>query len=74
MSAARKKYDGGERDAESLRTTMREVVSFEPLAQEQYISAADPETLEELRKIDSAVLLSLAVRIGKTRLIDNFLI
>ena len=74
LSAARKKYDGGERDAESLRTTMREVVSFEPLAQEQYISAADPETLEELRKIDSAVLLSLAVRIGKTRLIDNFLI
>jgi len=74
LSAARKKYDGGERDAESLRTTMREVISFEPLAQEQYISAADPETLEELRKIDSAVLLSLAVRIGKTRLIDNFLI
>ncbi len=74
LSAARKKYDGGERDAESLRAIMREVVSFEPLAQEQYISAADPETLEELQKIDSAVLLSLAVRIGKTRLIDNFLI
>ncbi len=74
LSAARKKYDSGERDAESLRTIMREVVSLEPLAREQYISAADPETLEELQKIDSAVLLSLAVRIGKTRLIDNFLI
>jgi pantoate--beta-alanine ligase len=41
---------------------------------EQYVSAADPETLCELQEIDKNVLLSLAVRIGKTRLIDNFLI
>ncbi len=74
LSAAKSKYDGGERNAELLRTIMRDVVSSEPLAHGQYISAADPETLEELQKIDAAVLLSLAVQIGKTRLIDNFLI
>jgi pantoate--beta-alanine ligase len=53
---------------------MRSVVRSEPLAYEQYVSAADPETLCELQEIDAAVLLSLAVRIGKARLIDNFLI
>jgi pantoate--beta-alanine ligase len=74
LSAAKDKYDGGERDADALRTIMHKVVSSEPLAHEQYISASDPETLAELKKVDAAVLLSLAVRIGKTRLIDNFLI
>jgi pantothenate synthetase len=38
------------------------------------VSAADPESLSELRKIERGVLLSLAVKIGRTRLIDNFLI
>jgi len=35
------------------------------------VSVADPETLEELEKVDSEALVSLAVRIGGTRLIDN---
>ncbi len=74
LSAAREQYDKGERDAETLRHRMRSVVQSEPLASEQYVSAADPETLCELQKIDHHVLLSLAVRIGKARLIDNFLL
>jgi pantoate--beta-alanine ligase len=74
LSAAKDKYDSGERDAEALRAVMRSVVRSEPLAYEQYISAADPETLCELQGIEATVLLSLAVRIGKARLIDNFLI
>ena len=53
---------------------MRAVVKSEPLACTQYVSAADPDTLVELQRIENGVLLSLAVRIGKTRLIDNILI
>ena len=71
---AKRKYEAGERDAETLRAVMRSVVRSEPLAYEQYVSAADPETFCELQKIDGSVLLSLAVRIGKARLIDNILL
>ncbi len=74
LMEARRRYDAGERDAEALRCAMRSVVRSEPLAYEQYVSAADPETLCELQKIEGNVLLSLAVRIGKARLIDNILL
>ncbi len=74
LNAAKSRYDGGERNAEVLRAAMRSVIGAEPLAEEQYVSAADPVTLGELQTVDNGVLLSLAVRIGKTRLIDNFLI
>jgi pantoate--beta-alanine ligase len=74
LTAARAKYDSGERDAEVLRATMRTVIGSEPLAEPRYVSAADPESLRELHTVEHGVLLSLAVRIGKTRLIDNFLL
>ena len=74
LSAAQKKYECGERDAEVLRETMRSVVKSERLAEQQYVSAADPETLCELKEVGGTVLLSLAVKIGRARLIDNFLI
>jgi pantoate--beta-alanine ligase len=74
LSAAKSKYDGGERDADALRAIMHSMIQSEPLAKEQYVSAADPRTLRELQKIDKGVLLSMAVRIGKARLIDNILI
>jgi pantoate--beta-alanine ligase len=74
LCTAKEKYNQGERNAGKLRAAMRSVIRFEPLASVQYISAADPETLCELDRIEKSVLLSLAVRIGKTRLIDNILI
>ena len=74
LMQAKRKYETGERDAEALRAAIRSVVRSEPLAYEQYVSAADPETLCELQRIDGSVLLSLAVRIGKARLIDNLLL
>jgi len=74
LSAAKEKYDDGERDAEVLRAAMRSVIGSEPLADLSYVSAADPITLRELDSIKDGILLSLAVRIGKTRLIDNILL
>ena len=62
---------GGENDANKLREQMTSLVQKETLAQIDYISIADTETLEELNLIDRPALASLAVRIGKTRLIDN---
>jgi pantoate--beta-alanine ligase len=64
-------FAGGDRDAERLRGAMRELIAQEPLANVDYVSMAGTETLQELERVESAALASLAVRIGKTRLIDN---
>jgi pantoate--beta-alanine ligase len=74
LCAAKDRYDAGERSGDALRSAMRAVIAAEPLAAEQYVSAADPETLSELDNAEGIVLLSMAVRIGKARLIDNFLL
>ena len=74
LSAAKEVYEAGERDAEKLRGEMKEVLAAEPLAQPQYVSCADYDTLEELDFIKGKALLSMAVLIGKTRLIDNFML
>lgn len=63
--------DGGERDADAVRAAMRAVLQAEPLADPDYVSVADPETLRELDTIGDGALLSLAVRIEGVRLIDN---
>jgi pantoate--beta-alanine ligase len=70
LSEALSLYRSGERDAERLRESMRAVIAEEPLADPDYVSVADAETLEELMAVDRPALVSLAVRIGVTRLID----
>jgi pantoate--beta-alanine ligase len=64
-------FDGGERRAEVIREEIGAVLAREPLARVEYVSVADAETLAELEAIDGPALVSLAVRIGTTRLIDN---
>jgi pantoate--beta-alanine ligase len=71
LLAAREAWAGGERSAEVLRATMRERLAREPLAVVDYVSCADAGTLAELDRLDGPALLSLAVRFGSTRLIDN---
>jgi len=61
----------GERDAEALRACMRAELAAEPLAQVEYVSVADAETLAECERLSGPALASLAVRIGGVRLIDN---
>jgi len=68
---ARACWGAGERSADALREMMRDVLANEPLAQADYVSVADTLTLAELEWIDDGALLSLAVRFGQTRLIDN---
>jgi pantoate--beta-alanine ligase len=61
----------GEQDGEVVRRRMRDVLAGEPLVQPDYVSVADASTLRELDAASGDVLLSLAARIGTTRLIDN---
>jgi len=74
LSAAKAAYEQGEHNAEKLRQIMKDMLASEPLAQMQYVSCADYDTLEELDVIKGKALLSMAVFLGKTRLIDNFVL
>ena len=71
LLAGRERWDAGERSADVLRAVMRRVLADEPLANPDYVSVADAETLRELTSVDGPALLSMAVRFGSTRLIDN---
>ena len=74
LSKARQAFEEGERDADKLRAIMTDILASEPAARVQYVSCADPHTLAELATVDSRALLSMAVYIGNTRLIDNVMI
>lgn len=75
LTRAQDAFESGTRDAHALREIMFSVVNSEPLAQPQYVSCADPETLLEITgEIQGGALLSMAVLVGKTRLIDNILL
>jgi pantoate--beta-alanine ligase len=71
LAAARDSWTAGERSGDALRDEMRRVLAAEPLADVEYVSIADGATLRELAAVDGPALLSLAVRFGGTRLIDN---
>jgi pantoate--beta-alanine ligase len=71
LTLARQLWTRGEHNAENIRREMRALIEKEPLADIDYISIADPDTLEELVELGGPALVSLAVHIGKTRLIDN---
>ncbi len=75
LTAAKMRFDGGERKAGVLRDAVAAVLGTEPLAKIDYVSVADPATLKELDLIGAAgALISLAVQVGPTRLIDNILV
>jgi len=71
LSLSKEMYLKGERHADRLRQAMTQLISQEPLATIDYVSVADTETLQELSQIERPALVSMAVRIGNTRLIDN---
>lgn len=73
LSQARDAYEAGERRGDRLRRQMAAAITAEPLARLDYVSAADPHTLQELDEIEKGVLLSTAVFFDTTRLIDNML-
>lgn len=72
LQQAQSRFANGERDAEAIRQAMQEVIAAEPDAQLDYIAITDDKTLAPQSDLaGKTVLISLAVKIGKTRLIDN---
>lgn len=63
----------GVTESERVLGEMRAVISAEPLAKIDYVSAVDGETMLDVSEITDGVLVAVAVYIGKTRLIDNFI-
>jgi pantoate--beta-alanine ligase len=71
LCLADKMIRDGEHNAETIKNVMSEMIRAEPLAKIDYVSIADTVSLQELEIVRSQALISLAVKIGKTRLIDN---
>jgi len=75
LARAEAAYEKGERTGSHLVEIVRTVIEAEPLVRLEYVSVADADTLEKLDKLDNrTVLVSLAARFGKTRLIDNIVL
>lgn len=74
LQAAENAYSSGVREAARLREMMIDIISNAPAARIDYVSVANPETLEELETVESGALLSMAVFFGDVRLIDNLVL
>lgn len=71
--AGKEMVEAGEKDGEKVLQTMRDIIETEPLAKIDYVEMVKWDTIEVQREIDGPVLVAIAVFIGKTRLIDNFI-
>ncbi len=74
LSLARSLIAGGQRDTARIISRMRQLIEKKKQARVDYIEIVDLEKLNNIKKIDRNCLISLAVKFGKTRLIDNILI
>lgn len=63
----------GERDCEKIIAAMTAEIEKEPLAKIDYVKIVDLGTMQQVKKIEGGILTAIAVYIGKTRLIDNFM-
>lgn len=66
--------ESGECDTSKILNEMVALIQAEPLAKIDYVQAVNGITMEPVAKVEGEVLIALAVYIGKTRLIDNFII
>ncbi len=73
LAAGKEQIEKGERDAGKVVQAVTEMIREEPLAKIDYVEIVDWKTLEPVKEIDRPVLAAVAVYIGKTRLIDNFI-
>ena len=74
LKEGRKLVDEGEKDAAKVKKAITDIIEKEPLAKIDYVEVVDWNTLEPVERIDGPILTAIAVYIGKTRLIDNFIV
>lgn len=72
--AGEKMANDGEKDADKIVEAMIEIIKAEPMAKIDYVSSVDGITMAPVSKITGETLFAMAVYIGKTRLIDNFIV
>lgn len=65
--------NNGEKDADKIVNEMKKLIETEPLAKIDYVKAVDANSIEVVSEMKPPVLVAMAVYIGKTRLIDNFI-
>lgn len=70
---AKEMVEGGEKDGEKILETMRNIIAAEPLARIDYVEMVRWDSIEVHHTVDGPTLIAIAVFIGKTRLIDNYL-
>jgi len=71
LTAARELVESGERDTRVVRKVVGEVIATEPLVDVEYLYICDSINLEPRPELSGEVLIALAARVGKARLIDN---
>lgn len=74
LKEGKKLVEAGEKDASKIKKVITDKINTEPLAKIDYVEVVDWKTLEPVETIDGTILTAIAVYIGKTRLIDNFII
>ena len=74
LSLTKEKIAAGERDVSVIKQLIQEAIAAEPLAKPDYTAIVDAQDLRDLERIENRVLIALALRFGKTRLIDNIII
>ena len=75
LRCAEELWRAGERDADKLRRRVRQVLEEEPLVETiDYVSLADSESMEEMQEVSGRAMVSVALRLGKVRLIDNIIL
>ncbi len=74
LALGKKAVDEGERDASKVVSIITESLQTEPLARIDYVEVVDFENIQRVETISGETLIAIAVYIGKTRLIDNFIV
>ncbi len=73
LEKARQLIGEGETDSRKIKSVIKGMISAMPLAEIDYISVVDTKTLEAVEMVSGKILVALAVKFGKTRLIDNII-
>lgn len=71
--AGKDMVENGEKSADKVVSSMTEIIKSEPLAEIDYVEMVDMNTMKNIAAVEGTVLCAIAVKIGKTRLIDNFI-
>lgn len=74
LKLGRELIENGETDSKAVIKAITDSINTEPLAKIDYVDVVDFDTITPVDKIGKSVLVAIAVYIGKTRLIDNFII